>query len=148
MSIKLINTSPSVTENDILSTQKMLGFSIPEPLKKTYLSNNGGVLENERCIYQSESYELDVKYFLPIMHSRKDGVFTVERLYEILALEKKLVPKNMLPFAIDGGGFPFCINIEDETIHFFNLENEKDIKIENNLHDFVSKVMSEEDAWG
>lgn len=66
----------------------MLGLSIPKTLRDMYLANNGVVLENDKCIYQSESIELDIKYFLPVFHSKKAGVFTVEKLYDILATEK------------------------------------------------------------
>lgn len=148
MSIKLINSSPSVTEKDIQSTEKAMNITIPNTLKNMYLVNNGGVLENDKCIYQSESMELDVKYFLPINHTKEIGIFTVEKLYNKLAVEKNLIPISMLPFAIDGGGFPFCICVEDETIHFFNLESEKDIQLDNNFNNFIKKIISEEDAWG
>lgn len=54
----------------------------------------------------------------------------------------------MLPFAIDGGGFPFCIDIENESIYFFNLENGKEIFLDNGLISFINNIISEEDAWG
>lgn len=53
------------------------------------------------------------------------------------------MPINMFPFAIDGGGFPFCISLDDEKIHFFNLESEEDILINSNFDGFINKIISE-----
>lgn len=88
MSIKLINSSPAVSEQDIEKAELFLGFPIPRELKEIYRKNNVGVLENDKCIYQGESHELDIKHFLPICKSKDPGVFTIENLYKKLAEEK------------------------------------------------------------
>ncbi|WP_353612999.1 SMI1/KNR4 family protein [Mangrovibacter phragmitis] len=148
MSIKLINSSPAISEQDIEKAELFLGFPIPREINEIYRKNNGGVLEDDKCIYQSESHELDIKYFLPIGKSKEPGIFTIENLYKKLAKEKKLIPEKMLPFAIDGGGFPFCIDIDNKSIYFLNLESGKEIFLDNDLISFINNIISEEDAWG
>lgn len=148
MTVKLIGSSPSVTEKELDGVEAALGLRFPGELRDMLLKNNGGVLDNDRCIYQNEHYEYDIKYFLPVLHVKSDGIMTAERLYTLLSGEKKLIPENMLPFAIDGGGFPFCINMTDGSVHFISLESQKDNYLEPNLDDFISRVVSEEDAWG
>lgn len=148
MTIKLINSSPSLSADELKKVEASLGFSFPPALRKMWLANNGGELDDERRVYQNDKYEFDIKYFLPILHIKSEGIITVERLYNILANEKKILPTTMLPFAINGGGFPFCINIDDGAVYFANLESQKNIYLEQDLDSFISNVITEDEAWG
>lgn len=148
MAIRLVGSSPSVSEQNIEKVEENLKLKFPEHHRNMLLQNNGGVLEGERCIYINDDHEFDVKYFLPVFHAKSDGILTVESLYVSLVKEKKILPEFFLPLAIDGGGFPFCIDIRDGSINFYNIEGNRNVRLENNLEDFVDKIVSEDEAWG
>lgn len=148
MTVKLINSSPSLSADELKSVETSLGVSIPPALRDMWLTNNGGELDEERRVYQNDKYELDVKYFLPVLHTKNERVVKVEWLYNILVNDKKILPATMLPFAINGGGFPFCINMNDGAVYFANLESQKNIYLEQDLDSFVEKVITEDEAWG
>ncbi|MEQ4454254.1 SMI1/KNR4 family protein [Kosakonia sacchari] len=148
MTVKLINSSPSLSADELQRVQASLGISFPGVLKAMWLAHNGGELEEERRVYQNDKYEFDIKYFLPILHTRSEGIITVEWLYKTLVNEKKILPARMIPFAINGGGFPFCINTDDEAIYFANLENQKDIYLDPDFDSFINCIVTEDEAWG
>lgn len=148
MTVKLIDSSPSLTANDLNKVEASLGVVFPPALRTMWLESNGGVLDEERCVYQNDQYEFDIKYFLPVLHTKEEGILRVESLYNLLTHDKKMLPETMLPFAIDGGGFPFCVNISNGTVHFANLESQKIIYLEQDLDSFISNVITEEEAWG
>lgn len=148
MTVNLINSSPSLSATDLKRVETSIGVMFPQSLRDLWLANNGGELDNDRRVYQNDKYEFDIKYFLPVLHSKSEGILTVEWLYNILVNDKKILPATMLPFAINGGGFPFCINVDDGAIYFANLESQKNIYLEQNFDNFVSRVITEDEAWG
>ncbi|MDA8481197.1 SMI1/KNR4 family protein [Citrobacter sp. Awk 4] len=148
MTVRLINSSPSLTTNDLNKVEALLGIVFPPALRAMWLAHNGGVLDGERCVYQNDQYEFDIKYFLPVLHTKEEGILTVESLYGLLTYDKKILSETMVPFAIDGGGFPFCIDINNGAVYFTNLESQKTICLEQDLDSFISNVITEDEAWG
>lgn len=148
MMIKLVDPSPAVTADELSDIEAALGITFPDVLKSLWLVSNGGMLEEGRRVYQSEQYENDIKYFLPILRAKKPGLLTADDYYRTLVLEKKILSANLLPFAIDGGGFPFCMRMEDGAVYFASLESQKNIFLEQDLHSFISNVITEDEAWG
>ncbi|WP_174411487.1 SMI1/KNR4 family protein, partial [Enterobacter hormaechei] len=107
MMIKLIDSSPAVSADELGKIEVSLGVTFPNALKSIWLISNGGILDEGRRVYQSEHYENDIKYFLPILHTKKSGILTVDDYYKDLVVNKKILAENFIPFAIDGGGFPY-----------------------------------------
>lgn len=148
MTIKLIDSSPALTADELDKIESKLGITFPPTLKSVWLANNGGVLEGGRRVYQSTKYENDIKYFLPVLHAKNAGTLTVDTFYKALVYEKKLLPENFIPFAIDGGGFPYCVERNEETVYFCDLENQEENLLEPDLDSFVGKIFTEDEAWG
>jgi len=148
MTIKLIDSSPAVYVDELGEIELKLGITFPQALKSVWLANNGGVLEGERRVYQSTQYENDIKYFLPVLHAKNAGILTVDSFYKTLVYEKKLLPRNFVPFAIDGGGFPYCIEINQGAVYFCDLENQEENILESDLDSFFEKILTEDEAWG
>lgn len=145
--IKLLDSSPAVSADELDKIEASLGVNFPQVLKSLWLVTNGGVLEKGRRVYQSVQYENDIKYFLPVIHAKNTGLLTVDDYYKTLVFEKKLIPANLVPFAIDGGGFPYCVGVNDEAVYFCDLENQEENFLEPDLESFVAKVIPESEAW-
>lgn len=148
MMIKLVDSSPAVTADEPGDIEASPGVSFPDTLTSLWLISNGGKLEDGRRVYQSEKYENDIKYFLSILRANSPGWLTADGYYRTLVVDKKILPANFLPFAIDGGGFPYCMNLDDVDVYFANLESQKSIFLEQSLDSFISKVITEDEAWG
>jgi hypothetical protein len=82
------------------------------------------------------------------LRANSPGLLTADGYYRTLVVDKKILPANFLPFAIDGGGFPYCMNMDDGAVYFANLESQKNIFLEQSLDSFISKVITEDEAWG
>ncbi|PWR26075.1 SMI1/KNR4 family protein, partial [Enterobacter kobei] len=92
-------------------------------------------------------YENDIKYFLPILHTKSSGILTVDDYYKDLVVNKKILAENFIPFAIDGGGFPYCVGINDGAVYFCDLENQEEIYLEPDFDSFIGKIIPEDEAW-
>jgi hypothetical protein len=66
MMIKLVDSSPAVTADELGDIEASLGVSFPDVLTSLWLISNGGKLEDGRRVYQSEKYENDIKFFQSI----------------------------------------------------------------------------------
>ncbi|WP_174411642.1 SMI1/KNR4 family protein [Enterobacter hormaechei] len=147
MMIKLIDSSPAVSADELGKIEVSLGVTFPNALKSIWLISNGGILDEGRRVYQSEHYENDIKYFLPILHTKKSGILTVDDYYKDLVVNEKILAENFIPFAIDGGGFPYCVGVNDGAVYFCDLENQEEIYLEPNFESFIGKIIPEDEAW-
>ncbi|NUU69209.1 SMI1/KNR4 family protein [Enterobacteriaceae bacterium BIT-l23] len=149
MEFLTVNTSKALTDKVYNEFERVVNVRFSNEIKMFYLSGNGGELSDERCIYISDDgMELDVKYFLPITYPRFDGDLTVEHAYFSFVERKKIIPEGYIPFAITNGGFPFCISKVNEQIYFANIESDELIFLDNTLNSFLSKIITEDEAWG
>lgn len=87
---------------------------IPRPLRELYLASNGGV--PEPYVFQTDQVEAVVSAFLPLMSI---GRCNACESYLHLVVVKKLVSPNFFPFAIDGGGDYFLVDINTEEGRVF-----------------------------
>lgn len=147
MIIKLEDSSPQISVDELDKIEALLGISFPRALKTLWLISNGGIMEEGRRVYQSEHYENDIKYFLPILHTKRSGILTVDDYYKDLVVNKKHLSENFIPFAIDGGGFPYCVGINDGAVYFCDLENQEEIYLEPNFEIFIGKIIPQDEAW-
>jgi len=145
--VKLTETSSAVFAEELKKIEESLGVSFPETLKSLWLVTNGGILADKRRVYQSTHYENDIKYFLPVLHTKDAGLLTVDDYYQTLVFDKKILPANFIPFAIDGGGFPYCVGADDGAVYFCDLENGEENFLEPDLETFVGKIIPEDEAW-
>lgn len=117
---QITNSAPPITEADILDLEHKIGFCLPADIRNFYLKHNGGkVEEGDRSVYLDDSEnEYTLKYIAPIKHSLSPSQYTMEKLWHTFIVEKELIQKKHIPFAIDGGGFPYCFDAETGHIFF------------------------------
>ena len=151
---QITNSALPITEADILDLEHKIGFCLPADIRNFYLKHNGGkVEEGDRSVYLDDSEnEYTLKYIAPINHSLSPSQYTMEKLWHTFIVEKELIQKKHIPFAIDGGGFPYCFDAETGHIFFANLEHYDDKEkmmepVARSLTDFINGMKTEEEAY-
>ena len=152
---KFINTGIKLTESDIMDVSKSMNLIFPKDLVELYILYNGGEIEGEKYFYIDENNDVDicVKLFLPMKYKQSENDILLEELYQSLAVEKKLIPLSYIPFAIDDGGYPYCINTNDGKIYIGYLEDyyvspESTIRfISDSLIKFINGMKTENEAY-
>ncbi|MDR3162926.1 MAG: SMI1/KNR4 family protein [Helicobacteraceae bacterium] len=154
MNLVFENSSQSLDEADFEYLSKIIGRNLPKDLKDIYSSLNGGEIENERVVFLSQlnDSECGLDKFLHIRYKRYDDDSTIEDSYLFYA-KKGFIPVDFLPFAIDGGGFPFCYDLNTGNIVFCNIEHfSPDFSyieiISNSLSEVISNLMTRDEAYG
>jgi cell wall assembly regulator SMI1 len=150
---KLIKSSKKISDDDIKKVEKLIKLSFPSDLKNFYLKYNGGEVEGGRKIYLGKNgMEYEVKNFLPIGHPRFEADALLEDSYVFFVKEKKLIPRNFIPFAMDSGGFRYCINADDGKVYFSNLDKEGKPAdcmelVAPSIDEFINTLITEKQAF-
>lgn len=151
---KFVNTGKSLTKYDIEEAGGSINVIFPQDLVRLYLQYNGGEVDGEKYFYTDEDSDIDVsvRAFLPMKYKRSEDDILLEDMYKIFAINKQLIPTSYIPFAIDEGGYPYCINIDDERIYIGYLEDydgspESTIRlISHSLMKFINGLKTEEEC--
>jgi cell wall assembly regulator SMI1 len=151
---KLIDTGKPLTAKDIEWAERKIGCKFPESLKQFYLLFNGGEVEKKRRVFvdRGGDIEAEVKTFLPIKYERFDGDSLLEDSYELFVKQKKLIPPQFIPFAMDSGGFRYCVDSESEAVFFNNLDHIEEPEgpmefIAPSIEAFINGMLTEKEAY-
>ena len=149
-----VNSSVDLTSRDIESIEKEIGQDIPDVLKDFYLLHNGGELEGGRCVFVEEKSdsEYNINTFLPIKYKRFEEDYLLEECFRSFVIDKKLMPAKFIPFAIDGGGYPFALNTDDLSVSICYVEDLKEKNqpmrfVTNSLENFIKAIVTEKEAY-
>jgi SMI1 / KNR4 family (SUKH-1) len=150
MSIRLKTSSNKLLKEDIKSFIENLKVNLPDEFYSFYEINNGGVSENNSFyVEESDSY-VEISFFYPITYkSEKLGQVSIEDSYKLL-IEKNIITKQYLPFAVDWGGNYFCINQEDESVVLIlsdmGIYSPKNVrKLTTSFHSFIENLHKREE---
>lgn len=137
--------------------EEKLNIHFPSSLIELYLSYNGGIIEGNRNIYIApDENDYYIKYFLPIDNKSKFPYIDFESVYNEYVIEKRIIPVDFIPFALEGGGWPFCINTLNSKIYIANLEYYEENEslpiimeeIAPSIKIFINDSTTEEEAYG
>ncbi len=95
----------TITPQDIADVETQLGLRFPAAVRTLYLSANGGI--PDPAGFQDEKLDTLVAEFLPLKVENGD---TAIAAYHDLVLDRKVVPVNFFPFAVDAGGDYFFVD--------------------------------------
>ncbi|CVK17269.1 SMI1 / KNR4 family (SUKH-1) [Apibacter mensalis] len=111
-----------LTIEDIQEVENLIHLNFPKDFIDHYLKYNGGV--PPRTYFYMEEYEtfVEISSFKSIKYKSDSEDPRIEDTYQNLSIEKNIIPKNMLPFAMDWGGNLFCMNVETEDIYIIYLD--------------------------
>jgi cell wall assembly regulator SMI1 len=120
--MRFTNSDPSITVKDIVEIEAMLGSSLPSAVRNLYLSTNGG--SPEPYVFENQEIDTVVAELLPLKSSRRG---TAPKSYQRLVLERRVFPPNFFPFAIDGGGDHFLVDLRTPSgqVYFYRSDSAK-----------------------
>ena len=123
--------------------ERLLGFSFPEPLRSSYLAANGG--EPDPYVFQNDDVDTVVSQFLPLVSSSRG---TSVDAYRRLVKQKKIVSPHFFPFAVDGGGDYFFVDMRTPVgdVYFYRSDCESDqmlLNLHMSLDEFWSSLSEE-----
>lgn len=144
-----------LSPEDWLEFEKRMNFKIPASMKSFYLKNNGGMPNLNFFLPQNEDMdEVEINTFLPIKYPLK-GVQTIEDTCQSL-WDRNMIPKIMLPFAIDSGNNLYAIHKKTLCIYYIVMDiwheewsceenfEANSTKIASSFRYFVSHLLPEE----
>ena len=113
--MRLTDSHAALTPQDIADVEAKIGLRFPAPVRKLYLSANGGILDP--CGFQNESLDTLVAEFLPLKVEDGDNAIAA---YQDLVVDQETVPLNFFPFAVDMGGDYFFVDTTtpEGTVYF------------------------------
>lgn len=144
-----------LSPEDWMEFEKRMNFRIPASMKSFYLKNNGGMPNLNFFLPQNEDMdEVEINTFLPIKYPLK-GVQTIEDTCQSL-WDRNMIPKIMLPFAIDSGNNLYAIHKKTLCIYYIVMDiwheewsceenfEANSTKIASSFRYFVSHLLPEE----
>ncbi|WP_444626674.1 SMI1/KNR4 family protein [Flavobacterium columnare] len=147
------NTSLPLEKEDFIELSNKIKLNIPPDIINLYSIYNGGEIREDRYIYINEDTDMEVSVntFFPIKYKRNENDSSIEERYDFFVNKKRLVPSNYIPFAMDDGGYPFCINIDNNKIYMAYLEDYEETNshmrlVSDSLEHFVNNMLTEEEA--
>jgi hypothetical protein len=150
-----INSSEKLTPAELYWVEIEIGRSIPDVLKEFLLHHNGGELAGDKCVFveQESGGEFNVNTFLPVKYKRFEDDYLLEDCYKFFARNKKFMPPEFIPFAIDDGGYPFALNSENLSLSICYLadieENAQPMRfVSETLANFINGLVNEDEAYG
>jgi len=127
----------NLSSEDIGDIQQHLNLVLPEELVNHYLIHNGGIPSNSFWILE-DGCSLWVKKFLPMKFPVGTGR-TLEDSY-LLMVAKNVMPKGLIPFAIDHGGNYFCIDTSGE-VYFYAVDRWDEALSDEQNHEKAKKKL-------
>ncbi len=124
--MEFINGDKKLSIDDITVIQETKGLLLSKNLIELYLRSNGG--EPFPYVFQNDDLDTVVSLVLPL---KSDEAHTSVEAYSNLVLRKRIIEKNMFPFAVDGGGDYFLVDTKDpnELTYFLNSDSSEGISL-------------------
>lgn len=137
---------PPIDPADLDAFQRSFGVSLPEAVRRFYLSNNGG--SPDPYVFENEDLDTVVSEFLALWPI--PGRSSIVSAYSRLVQDLELVQRHMLPIAVDGGGDYFFVDTSTRmgAMHFYRGDTAAEasarlVDLRCDFETFVSLLKSE-----
>jgi hypothetical protein len=144
---------PKLTQKDLERFEKEVGLRLPPSFRAHYVESNGGI-PTRRYYVTAKGDEYEVASFRRIKHRAKYEPL-INETYEMLAIQRGIVPRRLLPFAADSGGDLYCMDMKTETIWVWAADDYKKgnpesaaTRIAPSLASFIEGMVTEPEAYG
>jgi hypothetical protein len=142
--MEFLNPDRPLTDGMISLCEDACGLVLPDPVRQIYLRSNGG--EPEPYVFQNDELDTVISQFLPLVSESRG---TAVQSYRRLVAEKALVPANLFPFAVDGGGDYFFVDCKtaEGAVYFYRSDtgfDEKLVPLGLNFDKFWGALVSEQ----
>lgn len=111
------NSGASLTNAQIDSAERKMGVPLPSVLRDALVDANGGTPKEPLFVVDDMFYV--VAEFLPLDAGSGLEVGSIVDYYLDLVLQRRLWPRNYLPFAIDPGGNFYLIDCSADPADVF-----------------------------
>ncbi len=111
--IKFTNSRLAITDSDLSEVEQRFAFKFPPEFRAFYLGTNGGQPDLNRFV--DDKGPCIVHEFLPIKHGGT-GVVRLETSIQRVRVERDLLPKHLIQFAVDPGGDYYCFSIRQAEL--------------------------------
>jgi hypothetical protein len=133
-----VDCQPAINDADLDEVESVLGFVLPQDLRKHYLKYNGGKPRPNCYPFEDDFYE--VRDFCSIKYG---GDHSLVGWYRLMG---DAIPKGMIPFSFDSANCHYCYSVRKETMHsvcywndgYYAQSSEDITVIAPSLHDFLS----------
>jgi hypothetical protein len=123
-----------------------IGVPIPDSLRSFYIQRNGG-RPTPNIFIDANGDDYEVHSFKSFGEPGWAGV-SIEDTYRGL-VAKGLIPHDLIPFAMDSGGNPYCMNRSGEICFMpMDTPNREIVPIANTLDEFIGGLVSPQEAYG
>ncbi|PTB21041.1 hypothetical protein C9I57_09985 [Trinickia symbiotica] len=149
---------PPIAQSDVERLESDLGIQLPEAVKVHYLTFNGGMPALDWFPLLDDCEPIWIHEFLPI-GTRDAEEPTIQSVYARV-IGKAGWPRSFVPFAVDAGANLFCVDADSGAVHCWladtfdetltDAENRQkaDRRLADSFEQFVSSLVSEEEAFG
>jgi len=121
----LFNSEGAVGPSTISAFEKSLGFTLPRVFIDLYINHNGGE-PSRSWVITGDGYDpMQVVDFKPLLSEGPKGSSDtkfVEGCYKVMT-ERQVIPHTLLPFAVDGGGNFFCLDLLSGVVVFYAVDS-------------------------
>lgn len=138
------NSHPKVIDdNEIREIESNFKIKLPDYFL-SFLKQYGGTSTKE-IVYTNSFW---VNFFLPL---KSDITLSIESIF--LAYQSEYNQIEWLPFAIDSGGWPFCIALKEDIkgqvwVDKFDSGDENSFEfVANTFEEFINGLKTEEEAF-
>lgn len=115
-------TELGLTASELSSTEQRLGLALPDELKALYGALGGGTF-----LHQDFFGDDDFEYNLFVLlggRPKGDRESELVDYYQSLAVNKRLIDTDHLPFAVGAGGDVFTVHLKDGSIWFWPMDGD------------------------
>ncbi len=145
---EFVETEQPITEAELDDVERTFHFTFPMQVRSHYLRYNGGSPTN--YLFKKDDTVFVVHEFLPV----KYGKHLFETSFRNLKVEAEILPKHLVPFALDPGGDYYCFSVRDKDAGSiwiyrgeYSDEPERAVQfIAKSLNEFVESMVADEDA--
>ncbi|QGT84324.1 SMI1/KNR4 family protein [Pseudomonas coronafaciens] len=125
MHFKLSKSDSTIGNSELEHLESVVGRSLSEAFKQFYIKHNGGIPNKDWWDSNDEYEPIRVKRFKAVASEISVDAADTKFLggCYISMVKKEVIPKTLLPFAIDDGGNFFCLDLADGNVCFYATDS-------------------------
>ena len=141
--LNFIDFLPPATNDEIINLEKIIGFNLPDEMKRIYKKYNGGQPQPSFVHDDENLYPINSFYSIPeIIESFND--------FEDESLPDGFSKHEMLPFAYDPGSGIYSISlrkVDFGKVYFYVLHEEAEVfGVWDSFKSFVESIVDDPDS--
>ncbi|WP_044422852.1 SMI1/KNR4 family protein [Pseudomonas syringae group genomosp. 3] len=121
----LSKCDPNASSLALSELESTIDHTLPDSFKEFYIKHNGGIPNKDWWDSDDDHEPLRVKRFKAVAPENLPDTNETRLLggCYITMTEKDVIPKNLLPFAIDDGGNFFCLDLIKGAVGFYATDS-------------------------